>query len=85
MSSHKVTSSHMMAFHTILRTSKDYYMALSRARELTDSVMKVRNAYNACNAAFFYEMLSLRTFITWISFRGARTYRLSYETYADLI
>jgi len=40
---HTVTSSHMMAFHTILRTSKDYYMALARARELTDSVMTVIN------------------------------------------
>merc|ERR1712130_275251 len=33
----------MMAFHTILKTSKDYYMALARARELTDSVMAFVN------------------------------------------
>jgi len=38
-----VGSSNMMAFHTILRTSKDYYMALARARELTDSVMAAVN------------------------------------------
>ena len=31
-----VVSSNMMAFHTILKTSKDYYTALRRARELTD-------------------------------------------------
>lgn len=40
---YKVLSSNMMAFHTILRTSKDYYMALARARELTDSVMAAIN------------------------------------------
>ena len=28
----------MMAFHTILRTSVDYYSALAKARELTDSI-----------------------------------------------
>lgn len=39
----KVGSSNMMAFHTILKTSKDYYMALARARELTDSVMAFVN------------------------------------------
>ena len=38
-----VGSSNMMAFHTILRTSKDYYMALARARQLTDSVMEFVN------------------------------------------
>jgi len=32
-----------MAFHTILKTSRDYYMALARARELTDSVMEFIN------------------------------------------
>ena len=39
----KVGSSNMMAFHTILKTSRDYYMALARARELTDSVMEFIN------------------------------------------
>ena len=39
----KVGSTNMMAFHTILKTSKDYYMALARARELTDSVMAFVN------------------------------------------
>ena len=39
----RVGSSNMMAFHTILKTSKDYYMALARARELTDSVMEFVN------------------------------------------
>merc|ERR1719228_1316237 len=38
-----VGSSNMMAFHSILKTSKDYYMALARARELTDSVMEFVN------------------------------------------
>merc|ERR1712241_833198 len=38
-----VGSSNMMAFHTILKTSRDYYMALARARELTDSVMEFIN------------------------------------------
>jgi hypothetical protein len=38
-----VLSTNMMAFHSILRTSKDYYMALARARELTDSVMAAIN------------------------------------------
>jgi len=38
-----VKSSNMMAFHSILKTSKDYYMALARARELTDSVMEFVN------------------------------------------
>ena len=33
----------MMAFHSILKTSRDYYMALARARELTDSVMEFVN------------------------------------------
>ena len=33
-----VKSSNMMAFHTILRTSVDYYSALAKARELTDSI-----------------------------------------------
>jgi len=32
-----------MAFHTILKTSKDYYMALQRARELADSIMEAVN------------------------------------------
>jgi Niemann-Pick C1 protein len=32
-----------MAFHTILKSSKDYYMALQRARELSDSVMESVN------------------------------------------
>jgi len=41
--SHSVKSSNMMAFHSILKTSKDYYMALARARELTDSVMEFVN------------------------------------------
>ena len=36
--SYDVKSSNMMAFHTILRTSVDYYSALERARELTDSI-----------------------------------------------
>ena len=39
----KVGSTNMMAFHTILKTSKDYYMALARARELTDNVMAFVN------------------------------------------
>ena len=34
----EVGSSNMMAFHTILRNSLDYYSALERARELTDSI-----------------------------------------------
>lgn len=33
----------MMAFHSILKTSKDYYMAMARARELADSVMESVN------------------------------------------
>merc|ERR1719483_180940 len=33
-----------MAFHTILRTSEDYYTALRRARELTDSITEMINA-----------------------------------------
>merc|ERR1712223_1132949 len=39
----RVRSSNMMAFHSILRTSKDFYMALARARQLTDSVMEFVN------------------------------------------
>eukprot|EP00092_Neocalanus_flemingeri_P034693 GFUD01037748.1.p1 GENE.GFUD01037748.1~~GFUD01037748.1.p1 ORF type:complete len:796 (-),score=140.04 GFUD01037748.1:17-2356(-) len=39
-----VASSNMMAFHTILRTSEDYYTALRRARELTDSITETINA-----------------------------------------
>ena len=39
----KVGSSNFMAFHSILKTSKDYFMALARARELTDSVMEFIN------------------------------------------
>ena len=35
---YEVKSSNMMAFHTILRNSLDYYSALERARELTDSI-----------------------------------------------
>merc|ERR1711915_1117967 len=38
-----VASSNMMAFHTILRTSEDYYSALRRARELTDSITEMMN------------------------------------------
>ena len=38
-----VTSSNMMAFHTILKTSEDFYMALSRARELAESIMQAVN------------------------------------------
>merc|ERR1711915_106001 len=38
-----VKSNNMMAFHSILKTSRDYYMALARARELTDSVMEFVN------------------------------------------
>ena len=34
----EVLSSNFMAFHTILKTSKDYYTALRRARELTDEM-----------------------------------------------
>ena len=33
-----VLSSNFMAFHTILKTSRDYYTALKRARELTDEM-----------------------------------------------
>ena len=33
----------MMAFHTILRTSKDYYSALEMARDLTDSITEAIN------------------------------------------
>merc|ERR1712002_874551 len=33
----------MMAFHTILKTSKDYYMALRRARDLADSITQSVN------------------------------------------
>ena len=40
---HQVGSSNMMAFHSILKTSRDYYMALARARQLTDSVMEFVN------------------------------------------
>jgi len=39
----RVEASNMMAFHSILKTSKDYYMALRRARQLTDSVMEFIN------------------------------------------
>ena len=39
-----VTSSNLMAFHTILRTSEDYYTALRRARQLTDSITATINA-----------------------------------------
>ena len=40
---HKVVNSNMMAFHTILKTSKDYYSALMRARELADEMTRVIN------------------------------------------
>ena len=40
---HDVVNSNMMAFHTILKTSKDYYTALKRARELTDIMTKTIN------------------------------------------
>jgi len=40
---YNVASSNMMAFHTILRTSEDYYTALRRARELTDSITETIN------------------------------------------
>jgi Niemann-Pick C1 protein len=39
-----VGSSNMMAFHTILRTSEDYYTALRRVRELTQSITERINA-----------------------------------------
>jgi len=38
-----VKSSNLMAFHSILRTSVDYYSALERARELTDSITETIN------------------------------------------
>ena len=40
---YKVKSNNMMAFHTILRTSVDYYSALEKARELTDSITESIN------------------------------------------
>jgi Niemann-Pick C1 protein len=41
---YEIVHSNMMAFHTILKTSKDYYTALKRARELTDKMTAVMNA-----------------------------------------
>ena len=41
---YEVASSNFMAFHTILRTSEDYYTALKRTRELTDSITERINA-----------------------------------------
>ena len=38
-----VKSNNMMAFHTILKTSVDYYSALEKARELTDSMTEMIN------------------------------------------
>lgn len=40
---YEIINSNMMAFHTILKTSKDYYTALKRARELTDKMTEVMN------------------------------------------
>ena len=40
---YKVIHSNMMAFHTILKTSKDYYTALQRARELADEMTVLIN------------------------------------------
>merc|ERR1719186_1566343 len=39
----EVTSSNFMAFHTILKESKEFTMALKRARELSASIMKAVN------------------------------------------
>ena len=38
-----VKSNNMMAFHTILKTSVDYYTALEKARQLTDSMTEMIN------------------------------------------
>lgn len=40
---YEVVHSNMMAFHTILKTSKDYYSALIRARELSAQMTEVMN------------------------------------------
>jgi len=40
---YEVKSNNLMAFHSILRTSVDYYSALERARELTDSITNTLN------------------------------------------
>lgn len=42
-SKQQVVHSNMMAFHTILKTSKDYYTAMERARELTSSITNALN------------------------------------------
>jgi len=43
MPEYSVTASNFMAFHTILKTSKDYYTALKRARELTAKIEETIN------------------------------------------
>ena len=40
---YEVKSNNMMAFHTILKTSVDYYSALEKARELSDSMTEMIN------------------------------------------
>ena len=39
----QVGSNNFMAFHTILKNSEDYYTALRRARQLTDSMTERMN------------------------------------------
>jgi Niemann-Pick C1 protein len=39
----RVVHSNMMAFHTILKTSKDYYTAMARARDLSAAVTETLN------------------------------------------
>ncbi len=43
MPEYAVKASNFMAFHTILRSSKDYYEALRWARKLTDDLEKMIN------------------------------------------
>ena len=43
MPEYAVKASNFMAFHTILRSSKDYYEALRWARKLTDELEKMIN------------------------------------------
>ena len=40
---HQVVHSNMMAFHTILKTSKDYYTDMERARELSAAITETLN------------------------------------------
>lgn len=59
-----VTASSFMAFHTILKTSEDYYEALRWARKLTDNLTMTmnegRNEKDVIKLAFIFHIFRFR-------------------------